>query len=134
MELDGFVALLDRAIDRAACLWFVFGLRTDRIHIDHFRVVLFVAVLLAFQCFVEGLFPIEIDVVSGIERMIEAACLGVLFRATRPKQEQQTEDSNDAIPFFHSLFNGVTTAFIAFEIKNNSTKKRMMNAPEGTFK
>ena len=88
MELDGFVALLDRAIERAACLWFVFGLRTDRIHIDHFRVVLFVAVLLAFQCFVEGLFPIEIDVVSGIERMIEAACLGVLFRAARPKQEQ----------------------------------------------
>ena len=134
VELDGLVALLDRTVERATCLLFVFGLRTNRIHVDHLRVVLFVSLLLAFQGFVEGLFAIEIDVIPGIERMIEAACLGVLFRATRPKQEQQTEDSNDAIPFFHSLFNGVTTAFIAFEIKNNSTKKRMMNAPEGTFR
>ena len=88
MQLDRFVALLNRTIKGTAGLLFVFGLSTDRIHVNHFRIILFVSVLLAFQCLIEGLLSIEIDVIAGIERMIEAACLGVLFRAARPKQEQ----------------------------------------------
>ena len=86
MELDRLVALLDRTVERAARLGLILGLGADRVEIDHVGIVLLIALLHAQQCLVEGDLTIIIDIITGRQGMIEAARLGVLLRATRPKQ------------------------------------------------
>ena len=86
VELDRLVALLDRTVERAARLGLILGLGADRVEIDHVRIVLLIALLHAQQCLVEGDLTIIIDIITGRQGMIEAARLGVLLRATRPKQ------------------------------------------------
>ena len=134
VELDGLVALLDGSVEGASRLRLVFGLRADGIHEDLLGVVLLIPLLLAPERLVEGLLAVEIDIVAGGEGMIETARFGVLLRAARPKQEHHADDPDKTIPSFHSFFNGTINAFIAFNAKNTTTKKRMMKAPEGTFR
>ena len=86
VELDGFIAFLDRPVERASGGLLVFGLCTDRIHQDYVGIALFITILHGKQGFVERGLTIEIDIVAGVKGMIKAVRLGILFRTARPKQ------------------------------------------------
>ena len=86
VELDRFIAFLDRPVERTSRFRLVFGLGTDRVHQDHVRIAFLIAVLHGKQRFVKRCFSVEIDIIAGIKSVIEAACLGILLRTARPKQ------------------------------------------------
>ena len=86
VELDRFIAFLDRPVERASRFRLVFGLGTDRVHQYHVGIAFLIAVLHGKQRFVKRCFSVEIDIIAGIKSVIEAACLGILLRTARPKQ------------------------------------------------
>ena len=59
VEFDGFIAFLDSTVERAAGLFLVFRLRTDRIHMDHFGIAFLIPGLHGVQGFIKEVFPLK---------------------------------------------------------------------------